>query len=178
MHHLGFSGSKIDTSLYYKCSSNQVLCILIYVDDILVIGSNKYSVTNLIQSLHHEFTIRDLGPAHYFLNCPSVIEDHHSTSGYLIFLDNNLISLSSKKQELGMLLSSSPTLWCDNIGVTYLAVNSVFLARTKHIEIVHFVQDQLADIPKDLYYRGLPKACFVWLSDKLNIIDDMSLRGV
>lgn len=51
--------------------------------------------------------------------------------------------------ELHVPLLHKPTLWCDNLGATFLAFNPIFHARTKHIEIdYHFVREQVAS--KDL----------------------------
>jgi hypothetical protein len=48
-------------------------------------------------------------------------------------------------QELGVYLRRAPTLWCDNLGATYLSVNAVFHARTKHIEVdYHFIRERVA----------------------------------
>lgn len=47
--------------------------------------------------------------------------------------------------KLGFTESQPLTLWCDNIGATYLFVNIVFHACTKHVEIdYHFVKEKLA----------------------------------
>lgn len=41
--------------------------ILIYVDDIIVIGSSEFEVTKLITQLHEAFALNDMVNLHYFL---------------------------------------------------------------------------------------------------------------
>jgi histone deacetylase 1/2 len=56
-------------------------------------------------------------------------------------------------QELGIFLSRASCLWCDNLGATYLLVNPVFHARTKHIEVdYHFVRERVAQKALDIRF--------------------------
>ena len=53
--------------------------------------------------------------------------------------------LQNLLQELRLYSSSPPTIFCDNVGATYLCANPVFHSRMKHIAIdFHFVRDQVA----------------------------------
>ena len=66
-HSLNFQGSSTDTSLFFCYHNNTPIFILIYVDDILLISPSFADITPLIQTLKNTFTMKDLGPTHYFL---------------------------------------------------------------------------------------------------------------
>nr|GEY73872.1 ribonuclease H-like domain-containing protein [Tanacetum cinerariifolium] len=104
-----------------------------------------------------------------WVGCPTT---RCSTSGYCVFLGNNLLSWSSKRQstlfrssaapeyrgvavetcwlrnllrELHTSLSSITLVYCDNVGAVYLSYNLVQHQRTKHIKIdINFVHDLVA----------------------------------
>nr|GEZ74073.1 ribonuclease H-like domain-containing protein [Tanacetum cinerariifolium] len=104
-----------------------------------------------------------------WVGCPTT---RRSNSGYCVFLGNNLLSWSSKRQptlsrssaeaeyrgvadvvaetcwlrNFHTPLSSVTLVYCDNVSVVYLSSNSVQHQRMKHIEIdLHFVRD-LVDV--------------------------------
>ncbi|KAM1687292.1 hypothetical protein ACFX2K_035287 [Malus domestica] len=63
----GFKRSHADSSLFVQSSIAGKLVVLIYVDDLIIIGDNISEIKTLKQSLHQKFVIKDLGPLKYFL---------------------------------------------------------------------------------------------------------------
>ena len=64
---MGLSQSKADASLFYKINNSEVIYLLIYVDDILIIGSNPSSIQQVIDQLDTHFSLKDLGEVKHFL---------------------------------------------------------------------------------------------------------------
>ena len=64
---MGFDCSKADNSLFMKTSKSSTLLILIYVDDIIITGSNEVEIEKLVAVLNSSFSLKDLGQLSYFL---------------------------------------------------------------------------------------------------------------
>jgi hypothetical protein len=77
---------------------------------------------------------------------------------------------------------SAPIIWCDNLSATYLSVNPIFHARTKHVEVdYYFVRDRVAkkeiqirfissqDQLANVFIKSLPTASFTAFYFKLRV---------
>lgn len=58
---LGFSCSRADTSLFVFKRGTTLLYLLVYVDDIILIGNNSTIIRNFITHMNCEFSTKDLG---------------------------------------------------------------------------------------------------------------------
>ena len=78
--------SKSDTSLFLQHIGHDILLVLIYVDDILITGSNSQLIEQVIHNLSSEFALKDLGKFNYFLGLevtPSIQGLHLSQTKFI-----------------------------------------------------------------------------------------------
>ncbi|XP_026410341.1 uncharacterized protein LOC113305534 [Papaver somniferum] len=64
---IGFKSSHSDHSMFIKHSSVGILILLLYVDDIIITGSDTVGLQNLFPTLQQEFSMTYLRDLHYFL---------------------------------------------------------------------------------------------------------------
>nr|XP_034926763.1 putative disease resistance protein RGA4 [Populus alba] len=126
--------SKVDTSLFILSFSGAIFYLLVYVDDILLTGRKQRTMAR--SSTEAEYKALADGTA-------------------------EILWIRSLLSELHFPSSSMTTLWCDNLGATFLSLNPVFHAHTKHVEVnYHFVRDRVAkqEIQERLPFKyiGLP----------------------
>ena len=78
---IGFVTSAADASLFIHSSESIFLVLLVYVDDIIVTGNTDTAVTQLVQRLAAQFSLKDLGTLSYFLGVEVI--PHHSGGLFL-----------------------------------------------------------------------------------------------
>ncbi|KAK2378762.1 putative mitochondrial protein [Trifolium repens] len=63
MHKEGFQKCNVDHCCFFKRYNSSYIILLLYVDDMLVAGSDMDEIRNLKKQLSKEFDMKDLGPA-------------------------------------------------------------------------------------------------------------------
>jgi hypothetical protein len=87
-----FDQSQYDSFLFLCKTPTSLVLILVYVDDIVIIGINSSLIANLKQNIQASFHMKDLGPLTYFLglevhiDSSSIFLNHHKYTQDLISL--------------------------------------------------------------------------------------------
>uniref|UniRef100_A0A803P8J1 Integrase catalytic domain-containing protein n=1 Tax=Cannabis sativa TaxID=3483 RepID=A0A803P8J1_CANSA len=162
---MGFHSSQADHSLFIKVTTTYCIYILVYVDDILIMGNNANVVNSTISGLNETFALKDLGLVCQFMQTPlqqhwmavkRILRYIAGTLDYGLHLQpapdfsieascdadwaanpDDRRSTTGYCIYLGgnLVAWNIPTVWCDNQSIVLLAANPVLHARTKHIEI-------------------------------------------
>ena len=96
MKKYGFSQSNSDHTLFLKHQMGKVTTLLIYVDDMIIIGNDLDEISRLRWKLATEFEMKSLGGLKYFLG----IEVARSNHGIFISQRKYVLDLLS---EVGLL---------------------------------------------------------------------------
>eukprot|EP00253_Pinus_taeda_P035797 PITA_35797 len=62
-----FERCKSDSNVYMLKTHDSFLILVLYVDDLLIIGSSASAIATFKRALHDRFLMMDMGPLHFFL---------------------------------------------------------------------------------------------------------------
>jgi len=65
---IGFTRSKADHYVYFKLICDCVIYLVLYVDDMLLVGNDKEIIQDLKTQLSSKFDMKDLGATNYILS--------------------------------------------------------------------------------------------------------------
>ena len=72
----GLQKSKSDHSVFYRNSSSSIILLVVYVNDIVITGSDSTGISSLKSFLHGQFHTKDLGMLRYFLGVEVIRSKH------------------------------------------------------------------------------------------------------
>jgi hypothetical protein len=89
---LGFTASVADASLFVLKQDSVIVYLLLYVDDIIITGSDSTVVSNIISQLSTTFEVKDLGPLRYFLG----LQIDYKKAGFFVHQSKYITDLLMK----------------------------------------------------------------------------------
>ena len=90
--------SKLDHSVFYRNSSSSIILLVVYVDDIVITGSDSKDISSLKSLLQSQFYTKDLGILRYFLG----IEVMRNKHGIFLSQRKYVLNLLSETRKLGV----------------------------------------------------------------------------
>ncbi|KAE8712826.1 L-type lectin-domain containing receptor kinase S.6 [Hibiscus syriacus] len=80
VENLNFVASKADSSMFIRNSSCSQVLLMVYVDDIVITGSQVIEVDTVVQAINKKFSLKDLGQLELFLG----MQVEHSQRGLFL----------------------------------------------------------------------------------------------
>ena len=77
---LGYTASPYDSTLFFRRTDKGTILLLLYVDNMIIIGDDLNDIQELKDFLSQQFEMKDLGHLSYFLG----LEITHSTDGLYV----------------------------------------------------------------------------------------------
>ena len=96
--------SKFDHFVFYGNSSSGIILLVVYVDDIVIIGSDSKGTLSLKSFLHSQFHTKDLGMLKHFLG----VEVMRNRQGILLSQQKYVLDLLFETRKLGAKPCSTP----------------------------------------------------------------------
>ncbi|KAM7509738.1 hypothetical protein LguiB_008613 [Lonicera macranthoides] len=100
----GMAKSKSDHSVFYKQSEAGIILLVVYVDDIVITGSDTMGISSLKSFLHAQFHTKDLRMLKYFLG----VEVTRSKKGIFLSQRKYVLDLLAETGKLGAKPCSTP----------------------------------------------------------------------
>ena len=76
IENFGLQKSKFDHSIFYQNSISGIILLVVYVEDIVITGSDSTEISSLKSFLHDQFHTKDLGMLRYFLGVEVMRSKH------------------------------------------------------------------------------------------------------
>lgn len=130
---IGFQSTDEDTSLFIYYTTDATLYVLIYVDDIVITGTNKSITFSIIKQLQAFFAMKDLDDLRFFLHMQAHCDSawlHIRQSKYILDLLHNSAMVGAKSYVVptvfgSKLLTSTIDHLSESDTATYLQVVGV-----------------------------------------------------
>lgn len=139
----GFKNSQSDASLFILLRSDIVIYVLVYVDDIVIMGNDSASVERFITLLGNRFSLKDIGALSYFLG----IEAHETSKGLLLTQQKYIIDLLARSDMSDANPVSTPMASNSHLHLNSgapLADGSAYRTFVGSLQYLHFTRPDIA----------------------------------
>jgi hypothetical protein len=152
---LGFKQCVLDNCLFVKQSGGNMYLISLYVDDILVAGSNLEEVENIKRQFTKRYEMKDLGELNYYLGMKitrtqnaikldqsGYVRDILEKYGYLLAGKEGKVVNTPMERDLKLRKSESRSMTANQRA--YMLTHSLIIILWEHYYTWHSLQDQIS----------------------------------